>query len=149
MGFFNKLRTAAASPAPNEAAARAILGVTLISGIADGGLDEREYDQLVSLCAFNALFQDLGQQKCRALLVEIADTLKRQGPKAVLAQAAAVLTPRQAETAMCFAARVALSDGRLQDGEIAALLVMGQSLGVSEETFKQIVSVMIMLQRRS
>lgn len=149
MGFFNKLRAAAAAPAPNEAAARAILGVTLIAGTADGRLDEREYDQLVSLCAFNMLFQDLGQQKCRELLVGVADTLKTQGAKAVLTHAAAVLSPRHAETAMCFAARVMLSDGKLHDDEIATLLIMGQSLGVPEETLKQIVSVMTMLQRRS
>jgi len=103
----------------------------------------------VSLCAFNMLFQDLGQQKSRELLVEVADTLKTQGAKAVLTQAAAVLSPRHAETAMCFAARVALSDGRMQDEEIGTFLIMGQCLGVPEEKLRQIVSVMTMLQRRS
>lgn len=148
MGFFSKLRAAASASVSDETTARAILGVTMIAAAADGSLDDNELTQIGNLCLFNPLFHSVGAKRSKEILHEVAGVLRAQKADTLLDKAVAVLTPKQAETAMCFAVRVVLADGRMQEDEIATLVIMSERLGVPQETFKKIVEVMIMLQRR-
>lgn len=148
MGFFSKQRAAALALGPEETKARAMLGVAMIAAASDLRMDEAELDQMVVLCFLNPLLRGLGEKRCKELMVDVAGVLRSQGAKVLLEQAAAVLSPKQAETAICFASHVALTDGKMEDAEIGTLMVMAERLGVPQERFMMIFEVMVMLQRR-
>ena len=123
------------------------MAMPLMVAAADGQLDESELIQITNMCAFSPIFHAVGVETARAISAECLETIKTKGAEALFTEVQPALTPKMAETALCFAIRTALADGVLEDSEKTMLLAMGQRLGVPEDTFVKIFDVMIMLQR--
>lgn len=148
MGFFSALRnTTAPARNPVEDQARALLAIPLLVAAADGNVSPDELTQIGNLCAFNPIFRQLGAERTHAILTEHAKTLRTQGGEALLSAVLPALGPKLRETAMCFAIRAALADGRLEQGEIQMLEALGSRLGITMPVFEKIFTVMMMLQR--
>ncbi len=148
MGLFSNLRAAVSSgPSPAEATARAVLTIPLLAAASDGQIEENEANQIINMCAFNPIFLTLGGKRTSEIAAEITAALRSRGAEACFAEAKAALGPKQVETAMCFAIRVTLADGQVNEAEIRTLSAMGERLGLPFETFEKIFSVMVMMQR--
>jgi tellurite resistance protein len=149
MGLFSNLRGSAPAKAPSDATARAVLTLPLMVAGADGNIDRAELDQIINMCAFSPIFQAIGVDRMLALAKEIIADHRAKGAEVTFARVRTDLTPKLAETAMCFAIRTAMADGNVAKEEFDMLIAMAGRIGLPPETFKQIFDVMIMLQRRA
>lgn len=145
MKFFDRFRAATANSDPTTA--RAVIVPAVCTMIADGEVEDSEIAQLDNVCAFSPIFAGLEAEEMTEMVRGIMDDIARDGRQAVLEQAAADLTPELCETALCFAARIALADGLMEPGEKAALLKTGQTMRIETATFQKVLDVVIMMQR--
>ena len=149
MGLFSNLRKSAAAPTGAYEKAKAVMAMPLMVAAADGQLDESELIQITNMCAFSPIFHAVGAEAGRKIAVECLETIKTRGAEALFTDVQGMLTPKMAETALCFAVRTALADGVLEESEKVMLMAMGQRLNIPEETFLKIFDVMVMMQRRA
>ena len=147
MGQFFNLRDHTGRTRVEDETARAVLALPLLVAAADGEISPPETTQITNMCAFSPVFHAIGPDRTMALAGEVVAELKARGATEVFKRAAAVLSPNLRETAMCFAIRTALADGKLEEGEKKMLINMGESLAIPEETFFRIFDVMVMMQR--
>ncbi len=155
MGLFSNLRKApdqntgqsAGQVNAQEETARAVLAIPLMVAASDGEITTPETMQISNMCSFSPVFLAIGGKRTSDLGVEIVEEIKARGMNDVFQRAAAALSPKLRETAMCFAIRTALADGVLEDNEKKMLVTMGESMGIPQETFMKIFDVMAMMQR--
>jgi tellurite resistance protein len=150
MGLFSALRNVA--PAQNTAAedaARTVLTLPLLVACADGKIDPSELDQILNMCAFSPIFHAVGAERTTALAKEILKERAEKGAEPCFARAAKTMTPKLAETALCFAVRTSMADGNVSKEELDMLLAMADRMTVPVETTKKIFDVMTMMQRRA
>lgn len=145
MGIFSKLRGA---PAVDTTLAKAALMPAVLTMIADGDIDDAEIFQLQNLCAFSPIFTPVGPEKVAALIKELIDDLGKQGIAPLIQSSKALLSPPLRETAVLFAMRIALADGRIDAAEEKSLLALGQNFEIPEAQFMKMFEVVSILQRR-
>lgn len=145
MGLFSKLRN---MTKPNDSGiAAAVLVPSVSTMIADGEVNDAELLQLSNVCAFSPIFLPLGADAVMDMAKDIIDDISREGHMPVIERAVAKLSPALRETALCYAMRIALADGHLDDGEKAALSATAGTMDVSVESFNKIFEVVVMMQR--
>ena len=128
------------------AIARAVITPSVSTMIADGRIDAAEIAQLHNACSFSPIFAGIGVDKVTALVEEIIAEIRDKGHQQAIADCAAVLSPALRETALCFACRIALADGRVETAEEKSLILTGQHLEIPIETCEKILEVIGMLQ---
>ncbi len=148
MGLFSGFRKA-----ENEAAeqageiARSVLSMPYLVAAADGRMDDTELHQILNMCIYSPIFLAIGVEQTLILSRDIVRQLRAEGAGPVFDRAAASLDPELRETALCFAIRIALADGRLRASQRDMLLTMAQRLGIPESRCIQIFEVIAMMQR--
>ena len=147
MGLFSKLRAAAPSGNQAEATARAVMTPSLLTMAIDGSVDDSELAQLSNVCAFSPIFHAIGGDRTQAMAVEIFADMKSRGAGPVMDEAISSLSPALRETALCFAMRIALADGTLDENEKNALIVMSRDMGIKPENVETMFAVISMMQR--
>lgn len=145
MKYFDRFRAATARSDP--AIARAVLVPAVCTMVADGEVESEEIAQLDNVCAFSPIFAGLGPEEMQEIVHAVMAEIAADGREAVLERAAASLTPALCETALCFAARIALADGEMEPGEKAALLKTGQTMRIETASFQKVLDVVSMMQR--
>lgn len=142
-----------ASPQPDfgfhtdEAVARAVLTPAVSTMVADGDVSEFETTQIANLCAFSPIYLPLGGERVQRMIGEIINEIGSKGHPETIKQAASRLSPPLRETALCFAMRVALADGHINENEKNSLSQTGYYMDIKEEVFERILSVVAMMQR--
>lgn len=131
----------------NEAVARAVLVPSVSTMVSDGDVSDAELAQLSNACAFSPIFCKFSQEEMHAMIRSIISEISASGHPATIKKAAQALTPPLRETALCFAMRIALADGRVDDGEKNALSATGQLMQIPTEKFGQIFQFVVMMQR--
>lgn len=149
MGILDRLRGKGGSTIAmiDDPLARAVLTPAVSTMVGDGEVNEAENAQLNNLLSFSPIFRDHGPAAISAMVQYILESIQKIGHEATIQQAAQELSPEMRRTALCFAMRIALADGRIEDGERASLSQTGHHLGIPPEEFGQIFEVMLMLQR--
>ncbi len=145
MGLFSKLRGA---PAPDTTLGKAVLMPAVLTMVSDGDIGKGEIAQLENICSFSPIFATVDAATLTNMITGVLNDLKTQGAEAVTANAKARLTMPMRETALLFAMRIALADGRIDDGEQNVLIGMGERFEIPSETFMKMFDVVAMLQRR-
>lgn len=130
----------------DDPVARAVLTPAVSTMIGDGDVNDAEMAQLSNLIAFSPIFGDHGPAAVSGFVNYIIETIRQNGHDETIKAAAAELPEALRETALCFAMRIALADGKIEDGEKASLAQTGGHLGVTPERFGQIFGVIAALQ---
>ena len=136
-----------AAPVSDQAIARSVLIPAVSTMIADGDVSEFELAQISNLCVFSPIYLPLGGEKVQMLVKDIIDEISTHGHPETIKRAAEMLSPALRETALCFAMRVALADGHVDDGEKNSLSQTGYFMGIEPAVFDNILSVVAMMQR--
>ena len=136
-----------AAPVPEQAIARSVLIPAVSTMIADGDVSEFELAQISNLCMFSPIYLPLGGEKVQMLVKDIIDEISTDGHPETIKRAAEMLSPALRETALCFAMRVALADGHVDEGEKNSLSQTGYFMGIEPAVFDNILSVVAMMQR--
>ncbi|MEM1300707.1 MAG: tellurite resistance TerB family protein [Pseudomonadota bacterium] len=144
MSLFSRLR---GQPKPQNTVAKAVLTPAVSTMIADGSVDDSELAQLSNVVSFSPIFFQLDKNGLTGLVKEVISEIQAKGHDATIQAAATGLSPALCETALCFAARIALADGRLDEGEKASLAQTGHHMNISQDAFGKILDVVIMMQR--
>lgn len=150
MGIFGRKRTTTTTETIamiDDPLARAVITPAVSTMVGDGEVNQAENAQFNNLLAFSPIFRDHGPAAISAMVQHILESIKQIGHEATIQQAGEALTPELRRTALCFAMRIALADGRIEEGERASLSQTGHHLGIPPEEFGQIFEVMVMLQR--
>lgn len=129
------------------AIARAVLVPAVATMEADGEIGRREVAQVSNLCGFSPIFEGYSNEEIEELIRSIRMEIEAEGAALAKERAAPKLSPALRETALCFAVRIALADGRLSGEETETLARTAATLGVDGDTFVSIYSVMEMMQR--
>lgn len=145
MGLFSKLRNAA--PVTQNDLAKSVLTPSVLTMISDGSVDDSEMAQLANLCSFSPIFASHSGDQTVEMIEEIYNELKSGSIQKQFERLTAGLTMPMRETALLFAIRVAMADGRIDKGEETALFGIAQTFGVEKNKFLIMVDVMAMLQR--
>ncbi|MEO0939821.1 MAG: tellurite resistance TerB family protein [Pseudomonadota bacterium] len=145
MALFSRLR--GGSSAPDTTIARAVLAPAVLTMAADGSIDQSETTQLANMCMFSPIFAPLGGDGVSKLIADILTDLQKRGADAVITEAVQTLSPALRETSFCFAMRVAMADGVMDEGEKNALSGTASRMELPQEVFQQIITVVGMMQR--
>lgn len=143
--LFNTQRPA--PPRLEDAIAKAVLVASVIVMRADGATTREEMIELANLCSFSPIFAAFGSHKTVEMLVQAEQEASTKSIDQMIQESAQVLSPALRETAICFAYRVAMADGRLDQAEEVVLIKIAAHYGVPFETYSKIVDVFGMLQR--
>ena len=133
--------------APSEAIARCVLIPAVSTMIADGDVSEFELAQISNLCMFSPIYLPLGGEKVQMMVKDIIDEIATHGHPETIKRAAGMLSPELRETALCYAMRVALADGYIDEGEKNSLRQTGYFMEIEPAVFDKIFSVVAMMQR--
>jgi tellurite resistance protein len=144
MALFSRLRNAETPANSLDRIARAVLTPAVVVACADGKLERSETDQIVSMCSFNPIFQRIGAQRTGELIQEL---MRSTDYVTLLKEAVAALDQPLRETAICFAIRVAIADGHLDDMEHKTLVAFAQQFGIGPDDYNRMLDVLVMLQR--
>ncbi len=144
MALFSRLRGGSSQ---DSTVARAVLAPAVLTMAADGRIDEAEILQLNNMLAFSPIFLPMGGKATADLIKAVLQDLKKNGADRVIIESARVMSPGLRETAFCFAMRVAMADGVLEESEKNVLVGTADRLQLSRESFDKIVEVVTMMQR--
>ncbi|MEM9724455.1 MAG: tellurite resistance TerB family protein [Pseudomonadota bacterium] len=151
MGLFDRLRGGGGKggemPVLDDPVARAVLTPAISTMVGDGEINDAETAQINNLIAFSPIFQEHGPAAISAFIQTILAAIQKNGHEATIKEAAGELTMPLRETAMCFALRMALADGKIEDGEKASLSQTGHYMEIPPETFGKMLEILAMLQR--
>ena len=145
MAIFGKKMSASASR--NDTVARAVLVPAVSTMVADGEVSQVELDQLSNVCGFSPIFFKYTQDEMLGMIREIIDEISQSNVPTVVKKATKDLSPPLRETALCFAMRIAVADGRLDENEKSVLAGTASVMGISQEKFGVIFEVVAMMQR--
>ncbi len=144
MAHFSQLR---ASTNPETSIPRAVLTPAVVTIAADGNIDDAEIAQLNNLVSFSPIFQGLSSDDLDDMTNSIMDDLLHSGAGQVIEASIQDMSPELRETAFCFAMRVAMADGVLDESEKNVLAGTAQQMQLPKETFESIFQVVTMMQR--
>jgi len=144
MADFSELRS---SNTTRSNIPHAVLAPAVATIASDGYIDDAEVAQLTNLVAFSPVFSGLGAADLDDMTNAIMDDVTQKGAEAVIDTSAEVLSPALRETAFCFAMRVAMADGFLDEKEKDVLAGTAQRMQLSRETFENVLHVITMMQR--
>lgn len=144
---FGRRKSKAAPVHRNDTVAKAVITPAVSTMLADGSVSEIELSQLANLCSFSPIFFNHSQVEVENMIKHIIQEIATSGHPATIQRASTLLTPELGETALCFAMRIALADGVVDEGERNALALTGQVLGVPPQTFGKILEIVAMMQR--
>lgn len=148
MGLFSRFRVVSVGQAPTmHEQAQAVIAPAVVVMLANGHMQVEELEQLANLCAFSPLFRRLESACTQQMIEAVIEDLRHRSGAEVVAGSARVLAPGLRETALCYAIRVALADGILDEHEREAIIDIAQRLAVPPEVFHKIFDVMAMMQR--
>lgn len=151
MAKFSELRrgggadTAARVPA-GVALRQALLTPAVATILADGRVEDAELDQLKSLCAFSPIYRDTDGAALEALAEAAHAAIEREGVEGAIAAAAESLSPALRRTALCFAARIAATDGAVDAAEEDVLDRTVRLFAIDAATFDKVCEVVTMMQ---
>ncbi len=137
----------AASTGSDVSIAQSVLTPAVSTMIADGSVSEFELVQISNLCAFSPIFLPLGADRIHAMVKVIIDEIGSNGHAETIQRAAGALSPKLRETALCFAMRIALADGHVDEKEMNSLAQTGHFMEIEPSAFDKILSVVVMMQR--
>ncbi|WP_420587199.1 tellurite resistance TerB family protein [Ruegeria sp.] len=126
---------------------RVVLAPAVLTMAADGRIDEAEVVQLTNMLAFSPIFLPLGGKATGDMIKAVLKDLQKSGPDKVITESAQTLSPALRETAFCFAMRVAMADGVLEESEKNVLSGTASRMQLSQESFDSIIQVVTMMQR--
>lgn len=147
MGLFSKMRGGGEQNSTAYDTAKAVISPAVLAMVADGSVDESELIQIQNMCAFSPIFHAIGAPETKRAIGDALEDLKTKGAATAMDDCAKTLSPKLRETALCFAIRVTLADGVLDDDEKTAIIGTAQRLSVPPETFQKIFDVVVMMQR--
>ena len=145
MSLFSRLR---GGSKPSNSVAKDVLTPAILTMVADGSISDVEKTQLANMVAFSPIFAQLSGEQLVGVIDEVMKDLKNDTAGA-LTGSVERLKPELRETALCFAIRIALADGHVDDGEREALIATAATMQIAPDTFGAIFEVMAMLQRRA
>lgn len=147
MALFSRLRGAAKQPDLKDDIARNVIAIPLLAAAADGEVSAPEMHDIANMCSFSPIFHAIGIERTQELVAAAFKDMQQLGIQGMVERANQTLAMPQRETAICFAIRVALADGVLEEDEKKMLLALGMHMEIPEEKFFQIFEVISMLQR--
>ncbi|MBK0328373.1 tellurite resistance TerB family protein [Rhodobacteraceae bacterium F11138] len=148
MGLFSRFRKDECAAAERSCeVARSVLSMPFLIAAADGRMDDTELHQILNISTYSPIFLAIGVEQTLILARDIMRQLRAEGPRRVFDRAAASLDPDLRETALCFAIRIALADGRMGPREQELLVVMARRLDISEFRCRRILEVIAIMQR--
>ncbi|KJZ21186.1 tellurite resistance TerB family protein [Loktanella sp. S4079] len=145
MGLFSKLRKGGS--ASSDSLTKAVLMPSVMTMISDGSVDDSELMQLANLCTFSPIFAGQTPDTTMRQIKELIGELTTGDVQALVDRTKNELTMGMRETAVLFAMRIAMADGRIDEGERKALLIMGSQFEIPENKFMVMFDVTAMLQR--
>ena len=137
----------AATPQSTNQIARAVLTPAVSTMISDGDINDWELAQLSNVCSFSPVFFEVDGDTMQGMVRAIIDEIRLQGHPETIKRAASSLSPKLRETALCFALRIALADGRIDEGEKNSISQTGYFMDIEPAVFDQILAVVAMMQR--
>ncbi len=108
--------------------ADAVMALCVLALASDGKLDKRELERVDQMIVMSPLFA--GVKSAREYAVCIADAVAEKGRGEMIAEAAALLPDRLAETAYAWAAQMVMADGKVVSPEHRFLSEIRKALGV-------------------
>ncbi len=144
MALFGKKRPV---QAPDMSVAKAVLTPAVATMLADGKADQSELYQLENVVSFSPIFFQYKNDQIKSMITEIIDMFNTRGGIGALEDAAKALSPSLRETALCFAMRIAVADGYLDENEKNALAATAATMNISPEVFNKVFEVVAMMQR--
>jgi len=137
------------SASPISTAAEAFAAIALAAVACDGELASLEARSLRQQLEFREPYCQLSDQAMGELLDRLLQLLREQGWEALVSQAAPLLTPEAAETALAVAAALTQADHVESKAEQTFLVTLSQALAVESERARVIVDVVAILNRDS
>ncbi len=131
----------------NATVARSVLTPAISTMIADGDISGFESTQIANLCAFSPIYGEISRGDLDGMIEEVVEEIVNLGHPETIRQAGAALSPALRETALCFAMRVAMADGSINDRERETLVQTAEHLAIDPAIFDQILDVVTMMQR--
>ena len=123
--------------------------VALAAVACDGQLATVEARSLRQQLEYRQPFCDLGDQAMGSLLDNLLQLLRLHGWEALVSQAAPLLNPQQAETALAVAAALTQADHVESSAEVTFLHTLSDALALEPERARVIVEVVAILNRDS
>ena len=133
--------------ATNANVARSVLTPAISTMIADGDISGFESTQIANLCAFSPIYGDVSRSDLDGMIEEVLEDIVNQGHPETIRRAGAALSPALRETALCFAMRIAMADGSINEDERETLVQTAEQLAIDPAIFDQILDVVTMMQR--
>lgn len=127
--------------------AEAFVGVAMCAAFADGTMEADEADELAEVLQDCNALRSVGEPEIRAAILRVDEVSRKEGDKALLAQAAAALSPELRATAFYLAVDLVSADDELAPEERAFLRELQGALGVPEKTAADIVHVVAVFKR--
>ena len=137
------------SASPISTAAEAFAAIALAAVACDGELASLEARSLRQQLEFREPYRQLSDQAMGDLLDRLLRLLREQGWQALVNQAAPLLPPEAAETALAVAAALTQADHVESSAEQPFLASLSQALAVDSERARVIVDVVAILNRDS
>ena len=142
MGLFSGFKSAEPKFNPQKA----VMTIVVAAIKADGDVSDEEIRRLRSMCARSPIFASNSKEEDDEV-ISFADTITTQLKAAAIEKAAATLKPELRETAFAFACEMVLSDGIVGDAEDTFISKLAQSLGISEDIGRAVVTATVIRMR--
>lgn len=148
MSLFSKLRGSRSNSDGAERIAKAIFTITmmLVSSRTDK-TDDSSLKSAIGLFEFSPIFRPLGPETVHRFLEEHVNDARTRDADDMVQESIDALSPELRETALCFAFRVALADGHIEESEEQMLELIGERMDIPREPFMKIYEVMSIMQR--
>lgn len=127
--------------------AQAILTPAIATMISDGEINKDEASQIANLCAFSPIYEKVDHGLLDSMIEHGINEVIVHGGEMAVRRACGSLSPAMRETALCFAIRIAMADGTINDKERHSLVETAVLLDIHSEIFEQILEVVAMMQR--
>ncbi|MCD1294241.1 Tellurite resistance protein TerB [Methanocella sp. CWC-04] len=145
MGLFDKV-FGGNQPA-KLTAPEAFTGVVLAAVASDGSISQEEGVGVISALSRMKMYRGYNEPQMKNLLEKAANTLKKQGPGAIMIAAKETLNQELRESAFAVAADLILADGVVEDEEKKFLDELQKVLGVPDDLALKIAEVMVIKNR--
>lgn len=119
----------------------AVMIALVAAMLADGHVDDREIEQIQSICRSSPIFERLSQAEVETLIVRATQILESEGLSPSFEKVAHALSGNLRETAFVHAVRVIFSDGYVGDIEQHVIEQMSGLLSIAPERARAMVEV--------
>jgi uncharacterized tellurite resistance protein B-like protein len=114
--------------------------------LADGRVDDREIEQIHSICASSPIFERNSAAEIEHLILRATHILENEGLARAFGKTAQVLSVHLRETAFVHAVRVIFSDGYVGELEEQAVEQMIELLSIDRERARMMAEVVSIMQ---